>query len=307
MCFFTLNRKSSVSTSSGGETTTTAKVVAQTTAVTDQNTQNKSKALISKAKQTGKAVKSGTLHPKAAKKEAVANQKTPAESSNRDEESGPGQFEQKSEISKKESVVVEKDTPSDPSQSLVKAGPPSKKVEEVATKTIVSSISTTSDNQPQTGHKQKCLPDKSETTNKDSVVKMESKEVDIATKKKTEKKPSPPRKELMATSVKDEEASEDASEPIQLGEYENEAVQPDGIKSCADIKEENVTSEVAVSEKTDKSRESQAETPSTKKGIINSQGIQMIKAEMLCYKYYNLTCMFQDRKENCIFIESFSQ
>lgn len=299
MCFFTLNRKSSVSATSGGKTTTTAKVIAQTTAVTSQSSQNKSKALISKVKQAGKAVKSGKLLPKSAEKEAEAQQKTPAESSNQDEESGPGQFEQKSEICKKERVVVEKDTPSDPSQSLVRAGPASKKVKEIAAETIVSSISTTSDNQPQTGdHKQKCLPDKSETTHKDSVVRMESTEVDKLTKKKTEKKPSPPREELMTTSVKDEEASKDASEPMQLMKSGNGAVEPHGIESCAGIIKGNVTTEVAVPEKTDdKYMESQpaastAETPSTKKGIINTQGIQMIKVEILCYKYYNLTCMY---------------
>lgn len=269
MCFFTLNRKSSVSEASGDKTTTTAKVVAKTTSVTDKNTQNKSKSLISKAKQTGKTVKSGTLRPKAAKKEAAVNQKTPVESSNRDRESGAGQFDKKSKIIKKESLVVEKDTPS------------SKKVKERAVETTVSSVSTTSDNQPQTGdHKQKCLPDKSVTTDKDSVVKTKSTKVDKSPKKKTEKKPSPPRKELMATSVKDEKASKDASQPMQP-ESGNEAVQPGGVKSCADIKEENVTTEVSVSEETDdKYRESQpaaspAETPSTKKGITHTQGIQM--------------------------------
>lgn len=235
--------------------------------------------MISKAKQTGKAVKSGKLHPNTAEKETVLNQKTPAESSNQDEEPGPGQFEQKSGICKKESAVG-KDTPSDPSQSLVGAGPASKKVKEKAAETIVSSISATSDNQLQTG-------DKSKTTNKDSAVKK-------STEKKTEKKPSPPREELMAAGVKDEEASKDASEPMQLGESGNEAAQPDGVESCADVKRGNMTTAVAVPEKTDKYLESRpaAGTAETKKGIINTQGTQMIKVEMLGYKYYNLTYVY---------------
>lgn len=302
MCFFTLNRKSNVSAVSGGKTTTRAKV--QTTAVTSQNTQNKSKALIPKAKQTGKAGKPGTLRPKAAKKEAVVNQKTPAQSSNGNKESRSGQFQQKSETFKKESVVAGKDTPPYPSQGLVKAGPASRKSKDIAAETIVSSISATSDNQPQTrDHKQKCLPDKSETTHRDSVMKTKPTEVDKSTKKKTKKKPSSKREELTATSVKDEEASKDASEPKQLGESGNKAVQPDGIKSCADIKEENVTTEVAVSEKTDdKYKESQpvastAETPSTKNEIMTTEGIQSIT---IC-----LHVRYQDRKENCIFIDFF--
>lgn len=238
--------------------------------------------MISKAKQTGKTVKSGKLHPKAAEKEAVVNQKTPTKSSSQDEESGAGQSEQNPEIFKKESVMVEKDTPSDPSQSFVGAGPSSKKVKGIAAETIASSKSTTSENQPPTAdHKQKCLPDKSKTT--DSVVKMESTEVDKSTEKITEKKP--PQEKLLATLVKDEEASKDASEPMQLGKSGNEAVEQDGIPSCADIKEGNVTTEVAVPEKTDKYMESKSapsteETPSTKKEI-NAQGIQMVKIEML--------------------------
>lgn len=297
MCFFTVNRKSSVSAASEGKTTTTAKVVAPRAAVKKQKTQNESKALVSKAKQTDKAVKSGKLHSKAAVKEAVVNQKTPAESSNEGEIS---------EICIKESVVKEKATLSDPSQSLLAAGPASKKVKQKSAETIVSSISTTSNNQPQTGdHKQKCLPDNTETTDKDSVVKVESTEVD----KKTGKKPSPPQEELMATSVKDEEASKDASEPAQLGESGNEAAQADRIESCADIKEGNMTTEEAVPEKTDnKSMESQpsastAETPSTKTGIMNTQGIQMITVEVLCYKYCNLNYVYSIKieKENCIF------
>lgn len=267
MCFFTVNRKSSVRTASDGKTTTTAKVVTQTAAVTSQKTPNETKAVVSKAKQADKAVKSRKPPSKTAEKKAVVNQKTPGESSNEDK---------KSENCKNEPVVVEKDTLSDPSQSLAA---------EKAAEIIVSSISTTLNNQPHTGdHKQKCLPDNSETTDKDPVVKVESAEVDKSTEKKTKKKPSPPRQELMATSVKDEEASKDASEPVQLGESGNEAAQPE--ESCADIKEGNVTTEVAVPEETDdKYMESQpaastAETPSTKTGIINTQGTQMIKFEV---------------------------
>lgn len=283
MCFFTLNRKSSVSAASGGKTTRMAKV--QTTAVTNQT---KSKALISKAKQTGKAVKSGTLHPKTAKKGAVVNQKTPAESSNGNE-SGRGQCEQKSKTFKKESVVSEKDTLSDPSQRLVEAGPESKKGKKKAAETMVSSTPTTSDDQPQTSdHKQP-----SETTHKGSVMKTKSTEVDTSTKKKTKKKPLPKREDMTAASVK-VYASKNASEPKPLGRSGNKAVDPDGTKSCADIKEENVTPEVAESEKRgDKYKKSQlaastAETPSTKNEIMTTQGIQMIGVEMLCYKYYNL-------------------
>lgn len=271
MCFFTINRKSSVHTASDGKTTTTAKVVTQTAAVTSQKTPNETKAVVSKAKQADKAVKSRKLPSKTAEKKAVVNQKTPGESSNEDK---------KSENCKNELVVVEKDTLSDPSQGLAAAGPASKKVKEKAAEIIVSSISTTLKNQPG-DHKQKFLPDNSATTDKDPVVKVESAKVDKSTEKKTEKKPSPPRQELMATSVKDEEASKDASEPVQLGESGNEAAQPE--ESCADIKEGNVTTEVAVPEETDdKYMESQpaasiAETPSTKTGIINTQGTQIIK------------------------------
>lgn len=275
MCFFTVHRKSSVRTASDGKTTTTAKVVTQTAAVTNQKTPNETKAVVSKAKQADKAVKSRKLPSKTAEKKAVVNQKTPGESSNEDK---------KSENCKNEPVVVEKDTLSDPSQSLAAAGPASKKVKEKAAEIIVSSVSTTLNNQPNTGdHKQKCLPDNSETTDKDSVVKVESAKVDKSTEKKTEKKPSPPREELM-TSVKDEEVSKDASEPVQLGESGNEAAQPE--ESCADIKEGNVTTEVAVPEETDDEyMESQpaastAETPSTKTAIINTQGIQIIKFEV---------------------------
>lgn len=277
-------------TASEGKTTTTAKVAAQTAAVTNQKTKNETKALVSKAKQTDKAVKSGKLPSKTAEKKAVVNQKTPGESSNEDE---------KSENCKNEPVVVEKDTLSDPSQSLVAAGPASKKVKEKAAEIIVSSISTTLNNQPHTGdHKQKCLPDNSETTDKDSVVKVESAKVDKSTEKKTEKKPSPPREELMAMSGKDEEASKDASEPVLLGESGSEAAQPE--ESCADIKEGHVATEVAVPEKTDvKCRymeshpaASTAETPSTKTGLINTQGIQIIKFEVLRYKCYNMTYVY---------------
>lgn len=300
MCFFTVNRKSSVPTASEGKTTTTAKVAAQTAAVTNQKTKNETKALVSKAKQADKVVKSGKLPSKTAEKKDAVNQKTPGESSNEDE---------KSENCKNEPVVVEKDTLSDPSQSLAAAGPASKKVKEEAAEIIVSSISTTLNNQPHTGdHKQKCLPDNSETTDKDSVVKVESAKVDKSTEKKTERKPFPPREELMATSVKDEEASKDASEPVQLGESGSEAAQPE--ESCADIKEGHVATEVAVPERTDdKDMESQpaastAETPSTKTGLINTQGIQIIKFEVLRYKCYNMTYMYSiiDRKENCTFI-----
>lgn len=283
-------------TASEGKTTTTAKVAAQTAAVTNQKTKNETKALVSKAKQTDKAVKSGKLPSKTAEKKAVVNQKTPGESSNEDE---------KSENCKNEPVVVEKDTLSDPSQSLVAAGPASKKVKEKAAEIIVSSISTTLNNQPHTGdHKQKCLPDNSETTDKDSVVKVESAKVDKSTEKKTEKKPSPPREELMAMSGKDEEASKDASEPVLLGESGSEAAQPE--ESCADIKEGHVATEVAVPEKTDvKYMESHpaastAETPSTKTGLINTQGIQIIKFEVLRYKCYNMTYVYSIKMEKKI-------
>lgn len=287
--FFTLNRKSSVSAASGGETARTAKVAAQTTAAKNQNTQNKSKALISKAKQTGKAVKSGRLRPKAAEKAAVLNQKPPTESSNQDKEPGPGQFEQKAEICKKES-----DTPPDPSQSVVGAGPASK-VKEKAAETIVSSISATSDDQPQTR-------DKSKRTDKDPAVKKEPTEVDESREKKTEKRPSPPLDDLMAAGVKDGKASKDASEPVQLAESGNEAVQPDGVESCADVNRGNMTTALAVPEKTNKYMESRptASPAETKKGIINTQGIQMMKVEMFCYKYYNLTCVYSIKIEKKI-------
>ena len=275
---------------------TTAKVITRTTAVTNQDTQNKSKTLISKAKQTNKALKSGKVCPRATKKEAVINQATTAKSSDSRQESGSGQFKKKSEICR-ESVVVENDTPSDSSQNLVGAGSAPKK----SNKIYADTTSTTSD-KPQTGdNHRKCLPDKSKATDRDSMVKMEA-EVDKLPKKTTKKKPAPPCKKMVKTSVK-EEASKDASDPMQLGESGNEAVQLDGTKSCVDVKEDNVTTKTAVPEKTDKYMQSQpaastARTPSTKKGIINKQGNQMIMVEKLQVLQFHLHIQYQDRTKD---------
>lgn len=158
-CFFFLNRKPSVSAACIGKTATTGKVATQTTADTNQKSENTSKALIVKAEQTNKAIKSGKHLSK-----AVVTRKSPAESSSRD-----GKSEQTPGTCSKVSVVVGKDTgvvdrskdgtaveakpvleakvskiasvpqtPSDPSVALNGAGSALR----------VSSASTASDNQP---------------------------------------------------------------------------------------------------------------------------------------------------------------
>lgn len=232
-CFFFLNRNPSVPAACIGKTATTGKVATQTTADTNQKSENTSKALITKAEQTNTAIKSGKHPSKAAEKEGVVTRKSPAESSSRDCKS-----EQTPETCSKVPVVVGKDTevvdrskdgtavkakpvleakvskmavpqtPSDPSVSLDGAGSALR----------VSSASTASDNQPL-------------------------------------------RKELRTTHG----------------------------NGSAEIKERNITPEVAASGKTDDKRTarqpaaSSAVTPSTKKGTINAEGIDTLisKVEML--------------------------
>lgn len=276
-CFFTFNRKPSVFAASASKTATTGKIAAQATADTAQKSQNTSKALITKAKKTDKAVKSGTQLPKAAEKEAVVSQKTGAESSTPD-----GKSEQTPETGNKKSEVVGKDaglvsqskdgtavkakpvleakmsktqTPSDPSGSLDGTG------------------STASDDQPQTGdHEQNSLNKESEV---DKLTEMDS----------TGKKPSPSRKKLKTTSEKvKDEASMDATEPVRSSKDVKS-----GESGSAAIKEGNVTAEVVASEKTDDKHierqpaVSTAATPSTQKGLINAQGIDtiIVMVEML--------------------------
>lgn len=266
ICFFTFNRKPSVFAASASKTATTGKIAAQATADMDQKSQNTSKALITKAKQTGKAVKSGTQLPKAAEKEAVVSQKTRAESS-----SPGGKSEQTPETGNKKSEVVGKDTglvSQSKDATAVKAKPV---LEAKISKTQIPSDpsgsldgtgSTASDDQPQTGDEQQ------------KSLKMES-EVEIDS---TGTKQSPSRKKLTTTSenVKDE-ASMDATEPVRT----SKDVKSDESGSAA-IKEGTVTTEVAASEKTDdKHVERQpavgtAVTPSTQKGLINAQGIDTI-------------------------------
>lgn len=283
MCSFTFNRKPSVFAASASKSATTGKITAQASADMDQRSQNTSKALITKAKLTGKAVKSGTQLPKAAEKESVVSQKTRAESSRPD-----GKSEQAPETGNKKSEVVGKDTglvKQSKDSTAVKAKPV---LEAKISKTQTSSDpsgsldgtgSTASDDQPQTGdNEQKSLKMESEV---DKLTEMDS----------TEKKPSPSCKKLKTTceKVKDE-ASMDATEPVRT----SQDVKSDESGSVA-IKEGNVTTEVVASEKTDDKHierqpaVSAAVTPSTQKGLINAQGIDTIVRLKCCYTYCNLT------------------
>lgn len=262
MCFFTFNRKPSVFAASASKTATTGKIAADM----GQKSQNTSKALITKAKKTGKAVKSGTQLPKAAEKEAVVSQKTRAESSTSDtkSEQTPETGNKKSEVVRKDAGLVSQSkdgtavkakpaleakisktqTPSDPSGSLDGTG------------------STASDN-PQTGdNEQKSLKKESEV---DELTEMDS----------NGKKPSPSHKTLKTTSEKvKDEASMDATEPVGSSKDVKS-----GESGGAAIKEGHVTTEVVASEKPDDKHQpavSTAVTPSTQKGFINAQGIDTI-------------------------------
>lgn len=263
MCFFTFNRKPSVFAASASKTATTGKIAADM----GQKSQNTSKALITKAKKTGKAVKSGTQLPKAAEKEAVVSQKTRAESSTSDtkSEQTPETGNKKSEVVRKDAGLVSQSkdgtavkakpaleakisktqTPSDPSGSLDGTG------------------STASDNHPQTGdNEQKSLKKESEV---DELTEMDS----------NGKKPSPSHKTLKTTSEKvKDEASMDATEPV--GSSKDVKL---GESGGAAIKEGHVTTEVVASEKPDDKHQpavSTSVTPSTQKGFINAQGIDTI-------------------------------
>lgn len=301
--FFTLNRKPSVPAASGGKPTTTGKLAAQTTPVPNEKSQNKSKTLIAKAKQIDKSVKLGMVPPTAAERKAVVSQK-PEESSTQDDKSDVVQSSNKESVgagvvdgSKDNAAIKDKpvpeakvsvkstvpQTPTYPSDSLDGAGPASEKAEEVAAQTSPS-ISTTSADQPQTGdNEEKSLPEKSETADNDTVVKMDTTEVNKSTETHS--------------------ADLNTSELTGTG---NEAATPDGSRSCTDNKVKNVTAEVAAPEKiNDKHVRNQpaastAETPSTKKGMLhtlNTRGIETITVEMFCYKYYDLTCMYSVKIE----------
>ncbi|XP_029696033.1 uncharacterized protein isoform X5 [Takifugu rubripes] len=257
--------KPSVVAASASKTATTGKIAAQATADMDQKSQNTSKALITKAKKTGKAVKSGTQLPKAAEKEAVVSQKTPAESSSPD-----GKSEQTPETGNKKSEVVGKDTglvSQSKDGTAVKAKPVLEaKIAKTQTPSDPSGSldgtgSTASDDQPQTGdNEQKSLKMESEV---DKLTEMDS----------TGKKPSPSCKKLETTSEKvKDETSMDATEPVRT----SKDVKSDESGSAA-IKEGNVTTEVVASGKTDDEHiegqpaVSTAVTPSTQKGLINAQ------------------------------------
>lgn len=264
MSFFTFNRKPSVLAASASKSAATGKIAAQATADMGQKSQNTSKALITKAKQTGKAVKSGTQLPKATEKESVVSQKTHAESSSPD-----GKSEQTPETGNKKSEVVGKDTGlvnQSKDSTAVKAKPVLEaKISKTQTPSDPSGSldGTGSDDQPQTGD------------NEQKSLKMES-EVDKLTEiDSTGKKPSPSPKKLKTTSEKvEDEASMDASEPVRT----SQDVKSDEGGSAA-TKEGNVTTEVVALEKTDDKHierqpaVSTAVTPSTQKGLINAQGI----------------------------------